>query len=529
MRAPPRSRFLLGLLVLAASAANAGPSGDFDAHAATFRREVDNDNAELRLRAFQRVGEIRDPRAVDLLLGGLDKERLRRDVITKAQTDAEAALEGVLSEIEKANAIPPTTPRQIEDYNRKSRKLEGKRDEQYDKLRDLALEMVQERAVLGAGVESLGKVVESLEPDAATAAIDKVTSSWTGVKSVPEERIWWVDVLTAVSRVPTGPVLKKTALDETGDTSVRVAALSARVARKDPGVTEDCVALLASTAWPVVAEAVDGLRRLHVKEGIEPLIAFLGREDIGRMRTDAQRTLRSLTGEKHGPFQQPWADWWKDAKKTFEMPPRPAEYGSLAAADGPAVTFYGVTTFSDRILFVLDVSGSMLDPAHPDATGARAQDRKIDLARRELSSALDMLDEKKKFNMLFFGHKVVRYEGGLAPATKAATERARRFALTLEPTGGTNIHDALESSFKLANAAAADGKTYQPVIDTIFFMTDGTPTAGKVLKPEGILAAVREWNRTAKITIHSIAVGDACDVDFLKKLADENRGDFVKR
>ncbi|HVG94950.1 MAG TPA: vWA domain-containing protein, partial [Planctomycetota bacterium] len=61
------------------------------------------------------------------------------------------------------------------------------------------------------------------------------------------------------------------------------------------------------------------------------------------------------------------------------------------------------------------------------------------------------------------------------------------------------------------------------------FMTDGTPTAGKVLKRDDILAAVRGWNRTAKITIHSIAVGDACDVEFLKKLADENRGDFVKR
>ena len=77
-----------------------------------------------------------------------------------------------------------------------------------------------------------------------------------------------------------------------------------------------------------------------------------------------------------------------------------------------------------------------------------------------------------------------------------------------EPTGGTNIHDALETAFRAADTAA-DGKTNLVAYDTIFFMTDGTPTAGKLQKPAEILAAVREWNRTARIMIHSVAVGDA--------------------
>ena len=66
-------------------------------------------------------------------------------------------------------------------------------------------------------------------------------------------------------------------------------------------------------------------------------------------------------------------------------------------------------------------------------------------------------------------------------------------------------------------------------MDTIYFMTDGTPTVGKLKKPEEILAAVREWNRTAHITIHAIGVGAECDAAFLKALADENGGVFVKR
>lgn len=139
-----------------------------------------------------------------------------------------------------------------------------------------------------------------------------------------------------------------------------------------------------------------------------------------------------------------------------------------------------------------------------------------------------MLDEKKSFNMVFFGHRVVRWQGGMVPADKAALERAKRFETEVEPSGGTNIHDALETAFAMAGTAA-DGKNYASAIDTIYFMTDGTPTAGKLVKPPEILAAVRGWNRTARITIHVIAVGDACDASFLESLAAQNGGTFVRR
>ncbi len=110
-----------------------------------------------------------------------------------------------------------------------------------------------------------------------------------------------------------------------------------------------------------------------MREAIDPLIAMLGRDDLGRLREDAHRALRSLTGQPHGPYQQPWKDWWADAKAGFTMPPTPADAMTLSAPD-KGVTFYGITTFSDRIVFVLDVSGSMLDPARAEGTtGAAAR------------------------------------------------------------------------------------------------------------------------------------------------------------
>jgi uncharacterized protein YegL len=97
-----------------------------------------------------------------------------------------------------------------------------------------------------------------------------------------------------------------------------------------------------------------------------------------------------------------------------------------------------------------------------------------------------------------------------------------------EPSGGTNVHDALETAFQMAGSNV-DGKNYLSSIDTIYFMTDGTPTAGKLVKPDEILAAVRGWNRLTRITIHCVGVGDECDVKFLEQLAKESGGTFVHR
>ena len=519
---------LLPLLAGNGRAAAEPPAASFDALATTVRKAVESDKPEDALRAYARIGPLADPRAVDLVLDTAPRVVARRDALVKEQTDAATTLENALAKIEKANATTPITPRDIAEYNKRTRKLEADRDAATVKLRDLGLDIAQWKAVLAAASSAVGLVIETLPRPKAEEGLAKLTAAWFGPKGLPESKIRWLDAVSAVKTLPVGPQLRAISMDEVEDVRVRVVALSVRVARVDADVVADTVALLASKDWPLAAEAIEGLRRLHCKEAIEPLIAFLGREDIGRLRSDAHRALRSLTGQKHGPFQQPWKDWWEVAKPTFVLPEKPADAADLARPE-KGLTFYGVTTFSDKILFVLDVSGSMLDPARGDPNApAKEGERKIDAARRELKGALGMLDPSKKFNIIFFANKVIRYQVGMVVADKSAVELATRFAMDIEPVGGTNIHDALEAAFRIAGTAA-DGKNYASAVDTIYFMTDGTPTVGKLKKPEEILAAVREWNRTAHITIHGIGVGAECDAVFLKALADENGGVFVKR
>ncbi len=497
-----------------------------EAFAVTFPRQLDDDDGTVRLAAMERAAAVREPAVVDLLVTGVAREIVRRSAGKKAQGAAAAALEGALTEITKMNGHQLGDPKQIDWYNKRMPKLEAKRDEANARLRELAVDQIMGRSIVGAGVRSIATVLDALETTAATRAFERVTAAWTGPKSTTGDRIRWADVASAVKQHPFAARLHAVVADEKADPRVRIAALEGEIARGEPTALADAIACLASPAWNLVAAAVAGLGRLHQREAIEPLIELMGRKDAGRLRQDAQRALRSLTGQAHGPYQQPWRAWWEGAKATFQLPPAPTDEASAAPEKG--VSFFGITSTSDRVLYILDVSGSMNELAHPDAAGTRAEVKRIELARKELAGSIDLLDASKTFNLILFSHRVIRWQAAPAQADKGEVARAKKFATDTEADGGTNIHDALETAFEAATTGP-DGKSPGLSFDTFFFMTDGTPTAGKLQTPDEILAAVREWNRTARIVIHCIGVGEAADAAFLGALARETGGVFVKR
>ena len=75
----------------------------------------------------------------------------------------------------------------------------------------------------------------------------------------------------------------------------------------------------------------------------------------------------------------------------------------------------------------------------------------------------------------------------------------------------------------------SDSKNFSKGADTIFLMTDGSPNMGKFADPELILHEVKELNRTRKITIHTIGVGEGHNAPFLRSLAAQNNGQYLAR
>ncbi len=113
------------------------------------------------------------------------------------------------------------------------------------------------------------------------------------------------------------------------------------------------------------------------------------------------------------------------------------------------------------------------------------------------------------------GKRVRRDERGeLSPAAEQRDEEtrsdARAFIGRLALAGSTNIYDALEFAFR------------DPDVDTICFMTDGTPTIGTETETITIREELRRWNRSRKVRIHCIAVGE--DQPLPKSLAADRAG-----
>jgi uncharacterized protein YegL len=95
----------------------------------------------------------------------------------------------------------------------------------------------------------------------------------------------------------------------------------------------------------------------------------------------------------------------------------------------------------------------------------------------------------------------------------------------MKSKGGTNISDALEAAFNIIGT----GTNSSSQVETIFLLTDGAPTRGKITKRDSIIAKTAEWNSLRQVRINAIGLGDDCNVKFLKELANENNGIFVQK
>ncbi|MBL9085507.1 MAG: VWA domain-containing protein [Planctomycetia bacterium] len=369
-------------------------------------------------------------------------------------------------------------------------------------------------------------VLARLPAESLGAGLDRLAAAWQRAAGLAsDDRIRYVEAIERVKDPVVAARLAALVADPAADPRLRAVALDARAARRDDGVLGEALAAVADPSWVVRAAAIDVLRTLHEPAAVPVLIAFLAEDGLGRLREDACRALRSLTGEPHGPYHQPWADWWDGARPTFEPPRRPASLAALVAPP-TGVTFYGISTFSERVILVLDVSGSMAEQA---ASPGRAKgERKIDTARRELAAALDGLDERRaRFGVVLFDRGVRRFGPGLSRADLASRGAARTWVAAHEPAGETNLFDALREAFRLASGL--DGPL-PPAggADTVFLLTDGKPTAGGVVATDRILDAVVRWNRAARVTVHCVGVG-AHDAGLLRTLSSLTGGQYVRR
>ncbi|MSR45810.1 MAG: VWA domain-containing protein [Planctomycetes bacterium] len=352
-----------------------------------------------------------------------------------------------------------------------------------------------------------------LEQEQAVAA-DLLTVEWLGAVASPRIMIPLMSLCRERGTAP----------------DLLIATLVALGRRGDPAAAPAVAPALYDPDWRVQVEAIEALRRFHLVSAIPLLIARMESAD-GRVRDDLCAALRSLTGQKLYASASTWRAWWEGAGARFERPPAPvardreALLASAAEVTEGGTQFFGLSSFSKRVVYVLDISGSMRQPANQ---GTDTTKTKLAVARARLLQAIATLPPDAWFDVIVYAGDVRVCFPRLEPADEPHRKAATAFADA--PAGdGTNIHGALQAAFVLAEPRGRRAVGASPAVDTIFFLTDGQPTSGRVIAPELILREVADWNRLKRIRVHTIGIGADHDRKFLAELAAQNGGNYASR
>lgn len=259
--------------------------------------------------------------------------------------------------------------------------------------------------------------------------------------------------------------------------------------------------------WELRSVAYRYLTKFRALSSIPVLIARVEKEE-GRLDGELNNALFALTGVRCWKRAE-WEAWWRKHQKTHVLPAAETVAAAGKQGGGSTVAYYGIPLTSKRTIFLLDISGSMQQPIGTDRKRTRLSE-----AARQLRNVVASLPEDQLFN-------VMAYSGTVTPVfdamRKATAEQKKAVTDLIDQVrtgpGGTNIHDALELAF-------ADGS-----VDTIYLLSDGDPTAGKIVDANELADAVRRWNYQRQIVVHCVAVG--ANSPLLQRLAQESGGQYV--
>ncbi|MBN1442929.1 MAG: VWA domain-containing protein [Planctomycetes bacterium] len=340
----------------------------------------------------------------------------------------------------------------------------------------------------------------------------------------------------------------------------RLLAIDVAALHSDLDLEACCLDALHDESPAVVRRALHYLARDRKIPVVERIVArFLALEESRgkRARSDEEssewsRTLfafRSALQQLLGvdlPAAIDWKNYVETRKesKDFFRPP-----GSSGKPGLTEITLFGAAVTGKNIVFILDVSGSMVIPDPPPADDLaqgpsgrtvvgdprrRAMDeemresrRRIRRAKKELTRVVRSLPDDVRFNLIAYSSDVRPWKKLMVRATKEAKEAAAKFIEELEAEGITVTDMAIEEAFTDLD------------IDTIYLLTDGAPTHvggttdSSSLPPdardliEKIHGRVAELNFLRGVRIFCLGFRGA-EEKFLEKLSVDHGGQYVR-
>ena len=438
---------------------------------------------------------------IDLALKNTTPERLRQRIADLLSSLGDEDVDKRLTKLvgrgkaqEQAFAIRAT--RHIDDERMVRKIRKGLRS------RDVPIQVASIHALAERrdeeSVEDMEKLLEREdEPEVRQALLQGLSKVYDGSND-------WVDRLVAFTA--------------SEDLDLRNAAINeiARLGRDNQ--MDLFVGLLGHADWSTRFAALQALERLREPEVVAPIVNQM-QSETGRMAVEFGEALFRLTGESFGKRGETWKRWLDDQEGEIELIAE-SELDEIVAEKEEerlkqltSAKFFGIRIESHRVLFIVDVSGSMNEPMRSRYVGESGRPR-IEIAKEELSRAVEALEDNALFNILAFSGGVETWlEEGVASSKSKTREEALEYVDRLGALGGTNLYGALSAAFEDED------------IDTIFVLSDGEPSVGDLIDPQLIREAVQDMNETRGIVINTIAIGGSLEV--LEWLAEDSGGTHV--
>ncbi|MEE8141568.1 MAG: VWA domain-containing protein, partial [Planctomycetota bacterium] len=282
----------------------------------------------------------------------------------------------------------------------------------------------------------------------------------------------------------------------------------------------------------VVFATLEGLRERKSLSVVDHLIrALQHQEDLGRggdlICYEFRQALLELTGEDF-ELAADWQNFWGAHKNGFE---RKVGEGKkkLTFVNREPPLFFGTEVLTKRVVFVLDISGSMSkkDPLPEEEGDARNKRNKpanipdsrqrLRRVQKELINVITKLPQDTQFNIITFNHEIGFFRESLVPASSTNKSRAIAFVRAFQAEGETHTDAALRAVFDL------------PGIDAIFLLSDGAPRRNdRLLDIDPIIRWVRQENRFRRVRLNTVAFqqGGKTMRRFMRQLAQYNNGQY---
>jgi hypothetical protein len=363
-------------------------------------------------------------------------------------------------------------------------------------LQHRALEALIERGAQRRAAETVKRLLRSPLPELRVVAIRAV-----GGLGLDDEA--WVKKLFSLAR--------------SRDQVNRIGAAYALAELRTVEAIELLYSLLEDEDWSVRSVAIEGIVALRREDSLPRLIERLDHEE-GRVLEDLVRGLQWLSGLDLGRRRPRWHAWWSAEGEGFRIPPPDQVRERLALREKrrsenlSSASFYGIPVISNRICLIVDTSGSMSYPAAmSDRTSSEGEEpTRFEVAIEQLRGLLQRISDGRYCNIIFFSGGITPWEDEVRALDEKGREDALDFVDRRKVGGGTNIFDALHLAFS------------DPGVDTIYLLSDGDPSSGRITDPGELREEIDRRNELRRIRIHCVSVGKVSSL--LRHLAEDSLG-----